>query len=381
MFSDSALIIAAGMPRSASTWLYNAARLLLSSSPSISQQFSCGWIGDWENIPKKKYMLIKVHRYNESLVDQSKCILYSYRDIRDALASSFRKFGQVPSIEAADALVSQYEKWMNVANVVMRYESMLDDKESIITQLVHLFGMQNIDPARIVENIERISYQSQGSKNATYHNVNLYHRGHMTDGRHGSWKGLIDSNLLKQIEEKHQEWFEKCGYRIRYLSIESIQANALNQQGEDLFVKGDIEGALNAFTKAIEVNSDLAAPHNNLGVLFWQKGQIENAVKHFVKALEIEPLNRNTILNCADVFKSLQRFEGARQIYSSYLKRNPDDTEIKSALLQLQPEHKASQEIYRLTEETKPDAQRPSAEAAACSSKSAQATTNPLGET
>ena len=154
---------------------------------------------------------------------------------------------------------------------------------------------------------------------------------------------------------------------------ESPQANALNQQGEDLLVKGDIEGALNAFTKAIEVYSNLAAPHNNLGVLFWQKGQIENAVKHFVKALEIDPLNRNTILNCADVFKSLQRFEDARQIYSSYLKRNPDDTEIKSALLQLQPEHKASQEFYRLTEETRPDAQHPSAEAAGCSSNLVQA--------
>jgi len=164
-------------------------------------------------------------------------------------------------------------------------------------------------------------------------------------------------------------------------SSESIQANALNQQGEDLFVKGDIEGALNAFTKAIEVDSDLATPHNNLGVLFWQKGQIENAVKHFVKALEIDPLNRNTIWNCAEVFKSLQRFEDARQIYSSYLKRNPDDTEIKSALLKLQPEHKAPQEIYRLTEETRPDAQRPSAEAATCSSKSTQVTANPLGET
>ena len=43
-----------GMRRSASTWLYNAARLLLSSSPSILQQFSCGWIGDWKKIPKKR---------------------------------------------------------------------------------------------------------------------------------------------------------------------------------------------------------------------------------------------------------------------------------------------------------------------------------------
>ncbi len=164
-------------------------------------------------------------------------------------------------------------------------------------------------------------------------------------------------------------------------SSKSPQANTLNQQGEDLFVKGDIEGALNAFTKAIEVNSDLAAPHNNLGVLFWQKGQIENAVKHFVKALEIDPLNRITILNCADVFKILQRFEDARQIYSSYLKRNPDDKEIKSALLQLPQEHNASQEICRQTEKNRPDAQHPSAEATDCPSKSTQAKTlNQQGE-
>jgi len=159
-------------------------------------------------------MLIKVHRYDENLVNQSKYIVYSYRDIRDAMASMLRRFKHVPSIEIADALVSEYEKWMNVANVVMRYESMLEDKESIITQLANLFGMQNIDPAVIVESLEGLDYQSQGSKNAAYHNVNLYYRDHVTDGRHGSWKGLIDSDLIKQIEERHRGWFEKCGYSL-----------------------------------------------------------------------------------------------------------------------------------------------------------------------
>ena len=91
MLNDSALILAAGMQRSASAWLYNAARLLLTSSPSVAEQFSCGWIGDWEQIPKKNYMLIKVHDFNKSLAGQSKCILYSFRDIRDVIASGIKK--------------------------------------------------------------------------------------------------------------------------------------------------------------------------------------------------------------------------------------------------------------------------------------------------
>lgn len=195
------------------------------------------------------------------------------------------------------------------------------------------------------------------------------------------WHKWCKSKDVDVPSEKLRPDAQHLSTEANACSSESIQANALNQQGEDLFVKGDIEGALNVFTKAIEVNSDLAAPHNNLGVLFWQKGQIENAVKHFVKALEIDPLNRNTILNCADVFKSLQRLEDARQIYSSYLKRNPDDKEITGALLQLQPEHKAPQEIDRQTEEHRPNVQHLSADTADCSSKSTQAMTNPLGET
>ena len=175
------------------------------------------------------------------------------------------------------------------------------------------------------------------------------------------------------LTEEHRPDAQRPSADTAACSSESIQANALNQQGEALSDIGDIEGAINAFTRAIEIQSDFAVPYNNLGVLFWQKGQIENAVKHFVKALEIDPNNRDTIWNCAEVFKSLQRFEDARQIYSSYLKRNPDDKEIASALLQLQPEHKVPQEICRQTEEIRPDAQRPSADTAAYPSKSAQA--------
>lgn len=213
-FTGSVLVLAAGMPRSASTWLYNAVRLLITSSPSMSRQFSCGWIGDWRKLPKRRYMLLKIHGYNETLVNQSESIVYSYRDIRDVMASRLRKFGRAPSIEFADSLIRQYEQWMGVAEIVMRYESMLIDKESIINQLARLLDLQDIDSETLLERMRHLSYESPGSKSAVYHSTNLYHKGHITDGRPGSWKGILDVDFVKQVEERHLKWFEQCGYPL-----------------------------------------------------------------------------------------------------------------------------------------------------------------------
>ena len=162
-------------------------------------------------------MLIKVHDFNKSLAGQSQYILYSFRDIRDVIASGIRKFGWVPSVEVADNLIIQHERWMNVADFVMRYETMLHDKENIIADLARLFDIKNVDPAGIVNSIEQLNYQSQGDKNEMYHKTNLYHSGHITDGRHGSWKGLIDPALIQKIEEKHQGWFKKYNYSVNQL--------------------------------------------------------------------------------------------------------------------------------------------------------------------
>jgi len=112
----------------------------------------------------------------------------------------------------------------------------------------------------------------------------------------------------------------------------AAKGHTLNQQGEEKFTNGDIEGALDAFTKAIEVAPDFATPHNNLGVLYWQRGDVEKSLKLFVKAMEIDPDDRDTVLNCADASRSLGMLENAKEIYSSYLERNPNDEVIASTL-------------------------------------------------
>ncbi|MDP3014356.1 MAG: glycosyltransferase, partial [Candidatus Subteraquimicrobiales bacterium] len=114
------------------------------------------------------------------------------------------------------------------------------------------------------------------------------------------------------------------------------RANEINRQGEDSFTKGDVEGALSAFLKAVEIAPNFAPAHNNLGVLYWQTGDLQKAVDHFARALKIDPDDRDTILNCGELFKSLEKIEDAKNIYSSSLRENPDDNEVAQALADLQ---------------------------------------------
>ena len=115
------IILSAGMQRSGSTWLYNAARLLLSDDPQISKSLSCCWVEDLDKVPDEKYILIKIHEFESEIVQKSNFVFYSYRDIRDSLASGVRKFSWVPTVEMAGHLIDQYKSWVEVSDYVMKY--------------------------------------------------------------------------------------------------------------------------------------------------------------------------------------------------------------------------------------------------------------------
>ncbi len=102
--------------------------------------------------------------------------------------------------------------------------------------------------------------------------------------------------------------------------------------GEELFAKGDMEGARNAFDTVLKTNPGCADAHNNLGVLYWQIGEIQTAMDHFTEALEINPDNRDVVVNCAAVLTSQGDIENAAALYKMYLKSHPGDMEIHRLL-------------------------------------------------
>jgi hypothetical protein len=213
LISPPRMILAAGMNRSGSTWLYNAARLLLMTKYSGSGGFSCGWIDDFKGIPKKRCMLVKLHEYDVAMVALADVVLYSYRDVRDVLASARRVWGAAPSLVAADHHIEQCRAWMEVADLVVRYESIAEPMP-VLRQLAQVLDVKSADLTTLAQELDRLSYDSGGPKGALYHGENLMQPGHRTDGRHGSWVGAVDQPLIRQIEDKHRDWFRQFGYPL-----------------------------------------------------------------------------------------------------------------------------------------------------------------------
>jgi hypothetical protein len=204
------IVLSAGMPRSGSTWLYNAARLLLSSR----DEPSCGWIDDWARLPVGRVMLIKVHAFDPFLARGAGIILYSYRDVRDALASSKRCFGVEPSVELARQWLDADRQWRARADFVMRYESMLADPRSVVGELARVVNISPIDPDEILEQLAQLDCRVAHTGAGGYDVETLLHPGHITDGRHGSWDGWLSPALLREIEDECADWLTANEYAV-----------------------------------------------------------------------------------------------------------------------------------------------------------------------
>jgi hypothetical protein len=204
----STIILSAGMPRSGSTWLFNAARLLLNNA---GRDVGSGWIGDWATLPKKMWLLLKVHDYDPYLVENARIILYSFRDLRDALASSKRKFGTEPTMAQSRHWLEADRQWRQQASFVLRYESMLTDATSLITDLTAALQLPEVDSQETLAQIARINTPNGGD---AYDPETLLHPDHITDGRHGTWQDWLAPEFVRQIEEEFRDWFEENGYSV-----------------------------------------------------------------------------------------------------------------------------------------------------------------------
>ncbi len=146
-------------------------------------------------------------------------------------------------------------------------------------------------------------------------------------------------DILEQLKEKYGSNHNFSCQGIEAVFVKEISPEELNKQGEELFNKGEINGALGAFLKVIEMDSGFATAYNNLGVLYWQTGDVQKAIQYFASALENDPDDRNTVLNCGKILTVLEKEEDVNKLYSSYLQRNPDDDEISQLLADLEGEN------------------------------------------
>jgi len=113
----------------------------------------------------------------------------------------------------------------------------------------------------------------------------------------------------------------------------------LTRDGEELFAKGDLEGAREAFSQAIALNPEYAHAYNNLGVVYWKSGDHDNALANFHKALILDPDDPDAVLNLSEMLLSQEKIHEAAHVLERYLHAHPESSAAKDMLYIIKAEH------------------------------------------
>jgi hypothetical protein len=208
-FSD--LVISAGMPRSASTLMFNYLRIILESE--CEGDFASGWIEDVGELDGKKMLLLKVHDVNRVLAIRASHIFYSYRDIRDALVSQSRKFGSKPSLEKVKSWIEQYEFAERYADDMFRYDELISSPKTVISSMTNTLGI-NVSADEVLKKLskELVEYNQRFPNSGAYSKSTLLHENHRTYTEDGEWKNILDKDFLEKLMRQFGWWFERAGF-------------------------------------------------------------------------------------------------------------------------------------------------------------------------
>jgi tetratricopeptide (TPR) repeat protein len=112
-------------------------------------------------------------------------------------------------------------------------------------------------------------------------------------------------------------------------------AVARENRGDQLYEKGDWEGAQKEYTRALDMGSRKLKLYNNLGNVHFRRGQYELAEKHYRTALGIDPTYLFSRNNLALVRLRLQDADGAEALLREAMADSPGSALLHNSLGQV----------------------------------------------
>jgi len=143
--------------------------------------------------------------------------------------------------------------------------------------------------------------------------------------------------LLIEPNHTNLNEFLKIAQELALQKLEKEKSMPMKyyEQGETLYNNGQVEEAIAAFNKALDLDFSFALAHNDLAFIYWQKKDVDKALYHLSKAMELSPDNRDIIWNCGQIMLGLGYVQHAYDVYKSYLQKHPDEVEIKQVVEEL----------------------------------------------
>lgn len=210
------LVLCAGIPRSGSTWLYNATRMILSGPGGPGDDGVYGaWVESYDPADGASYHVVKLHEPDDHLVREAAVVLTSRRDLRDIAASALRRgwlAGESEVPDFLDGVVRKHRIWQRHSACEILYEHMVDDPAGQVRSIGTALGLVIPPPQARQIRAAIDSLRFEGGDGRCYDAENLLHRGHIRDGRIGYYSEVLTPALVEHINHRYGAWLREHGY-------------------------------------------------------------------------------------------------------------------------------------------------------------------------
>ena len=109
------------------------------------------------------------------------------------------------------------------------------------------------------------------------------------------------------------------------LRAESEEAMELNREGAKLVEQGEMEKALEAFQKAVRLDSNDAVALLNLAYTYDRQGRTEEAIAEYQRAIELSPNNLLAYNNLGVLYDKMGQYDEAIGEFQRALQIDPTD--------------------------------------------------------
>jgi hypothetical protein len=194
------------MPRSGSTWLYNAARLLLKRRPDPVYG---AWIERWDTAHPAPVHVVKIHEPDEVLSRRAWRVLTSRRDLRDIAASALRRGWTVPEqvFDFIEGVVRMHAWWKGRSACEIAYERLVGEPQAQIARLGRTLGLAvtDEDAAEVRSAIDAL--RAPLDQGASYDEHTLLHPGHVSAA-----PAPLPAELAQALTDRFGPWLREFGY-------------------------------------------------------------------------------------------------------------------------------------------------------------------------